>query len=195
MAQRSVYVLFERKDKMKRMTTILLALVIATTLLLVMTLGANAQATRTKVTSYEHDCLSQQPDKLWMEGDVLHIRGVGHKNVNISDTAEMNGINTTVADADINMKTGYAYIRGTMSLKPKGIQGTWEGTWVFINSKGVNSGSAVAHGTGALEGKSLFLKLYDSPTVPETARMCADFGPPESSNSTIEGYILDPGGP
>jgi hypothetical protein len=180
---------------MKRLITTLLAVGIATTLLLVMTLGANAQATRTKVTSYEHDCLTQQPSKLWMEGNVLHIRGVGHKNVNISDTPEFNGINTTWADADINLKTGYAYIRGTMSFKPEGIQGTWEGTWVFISSKRVNSGSAVAHGTGALEGKRLFLKLYDTPTVPETESICADFGPPESSNTRIEGYILDPGGP
>jgi hypothetical protein len=133
---------------MKRTKTILLAVVIATTLLLVMTLGASAQATRTKVTSYEYDCIAQQPDKLWTEGNVLHIRGYVHKNVNVSDTPELNGINTTVADADINLKTGYAFIRGTMSFKPKGIQGTWAGTWVFINSNGVNSGSAVAHGTG-----------------------------------------------
>ena len=180
---------------MKRIKSILLAVVIAATLLLVMALGASAKATRTNVTSYEHDCLTQQPDKLWMEGDVLHIRGVGHKNVNISDTPEFNGINTTWADADINMKTGYAYIRGTMSFKPQGIEGTWEGTWIFINSKKVNSGSAVAHGTGALEGKSLFLKLYDTPTVPETESICADFGQPESSNSRIEGYILDTGAP
>jgi hypothetical protein len=180
---------------MKRIKTIFLAVVIATTLLLVMALGASAQATRTNVTAYEHDCLAQQPEKVWMEGNVLHVRGVVHKNVNVSDTQEINGINTTVADADINMKTGYAYIRGTMSLKPKGIQGTWEGTWIFISSKKLNSGTAVAHGTGALEGKSLFLTLYDTPTVPETASMCADFGPPESSNSRTEGYILDTGKP
>jgi hypothetical protein len=180
---------------MKRIKTISMAVVIATTLLLVLALGASAQAIRTNVTSYEHDCLSQQPDKLWMEGDVLHIRGVGHKNVNISDTPEFNGINTTWADADINMKTGYAYIRGTMSFEPQGIDGTWEGTWIFISSKKLNSGTAVAHGTGALEGKSLFLKLYDTPTVSKTASICADFGQPESSNTRIEGYILDTGAP
>ena len=180
---------------MKRTKTILLAVVIASTLLLVMAVGANAQATRTNVTSYEYDCLSQQPDELWMEGDVLHIRGVGHKNVNISDTPEFNGINTTWADADINMKTGYAYIRGTMSFKPQGIDGTWEGTWIFISNKGVSGGSAVAHGTGVLEGKKLFLKLYDTPTVPETASICADYGQPESSNTSIEGYILETGEP
>ena len=180
---------------MKRTRTILMAVVIATTLLLVMALGANAQATRTNVTSYEYDCIAQQPDKVWMEGNVLHVRGVVHKNVNVSDNPEFKGINTTVADADINLKTGYTYVRGTMSFKPKGIQGTWEGTWIFISNKGVSGGSAVAHGTGALEGKSLFLKLYDTPTVPETASKCADFGPPESSNSRIEGYILDTGAP
>jgi hypothetical protein len=185
----------KKENEMKRTRTILMAVVIATMLLLVMALGANAQATRTNVTSYEYDCIAQQPDKVWMEGNVLHVRGVVHKNVNVSDNPEIKGINTTVADADINLKTGYTYVRGTMSFKPKGIQGTWEGTWIFISNKGVSGGSAVAHGTGALEGKSLFLKLYDTPTVPETANICADFGPPESSNSRIEGYILDTGAP
>jgi hypothetical protein len=180
---------------MKRIKYILLSVVIATMLLLAISLGASAQATRTNITSYEHDCLSQQPEKVWMEGDVLHVRGVIHKNVNVSDTPEYNGINTTIADADINMKTGYTYVRGTMSFKPKGIQGTWEGTWIFIANKGTSGGSSVAHGTGALEGKSLFLKLYDTPTVPETESICADFGQPESSNTRTEGYILDTGAP
>ncbi len=180
---------------MKRITTISLAVVIAITLLLAMALGASAKATRTNVTSYEHDCLTQQPDKLWMEGDVLHVRGVIHKNVNVSDTPEYNGLNTTVADADINMKTGYTYVRGTMSFKPKEIRGTWEGTWIFVANKGISGGSAVAHGTGVLEGKSLFLKLYDTPTVPETESICADLGQPESSNTRTEGYILDTSAP
>jgi len=178
---------------MKRIISTSLAVMVAITLLLVMAMGASAKAIRTDFTAYEYDCIAQQPDKLWMEGDILHVRGYKHVNIEVSDTPEVNGTNTTWADADINMKTGNALIRGTMSFKPKGIDGTWEGTWVFINSKGVNSGSAVARGTGALEGKSLFLTLYDTPTTPETAGMCADIGEPESSNTRVEGYILDPG--
>jgi hypothetical protein len=180
---------------MKKFRSVFFAVLIAASLLLVLVLGASAKATRTYIESYEHDCLSQEPEKVWMEGDILHVRGVGHKNVNISDTPEVNGINTTWADADINTKTGYAFIRGTMSFKPEGIEGTWEGTWVFISSKEINRGSAVAHGTGALEGKNLFLNLYDTPTVPNTESVCAEFGPPESSNTRAEGYILEPGGP
>jgi hypothetical protein len=65
------------------------------------------------------------------------MRGVGHTNVNVSADPELNGINTTVADADFNLKTGNAVIRGTTSLQPDGIAGTWEGTWTFIYNRGV----------------------------------------------------------
>jgi hypothetical protein len=183
-----------KENEMKKFKAISLAVVIAAALLLSMVMVASAQTARTNLTSFEYDCLVD-PGTMWMEGDILHIRGRVHVNVTVSDTPEFNGINTTIADADINVKTGYAEIRGTLSFQPDGIAGTWEGSWTWNGNKGVGYGRTVAHGIGALSGKSLFLKMYDAPYDPQaTADMCDGIGEPDG-NVYAEGYILDPAGP
>ena len=177
---------------MKRVASILLAVVLAAALLLNMALQASAQATRVEVASYEYDCFTGV-DKVWAEGQVQHIRNIYHTNIDVSDSPELNGINTTVADAEFNLITGTITIRGTMSFEPYEIDGTWEGTWFYVNNNGVIKGQAVARGTGTLSGKTLFLDLYDTPYNPETEVMCEGIGLPEG-NIVIEGYILDSGG-
>jgi hypothetical protein len=182
---------------MKKFKTTTLSVLLAIVLLASVTFVANAQATRTYVNSVEYDCLvSMDPPR--MEGNVMHMRNVLHVNVDVSDTPEFNGINTTLADAEINFKTGGIVIRGTWSFQPEGIAGTWEGSWVFIGTKGNGTSQAVGHGTGALAGKTLFLKMYDAPLEdPRYANlpaMCAGIGEPEGIVLS-EGYILDSAGP
>lgn len=178
---------------MKRIKTILPAVLISIALLVSVTFAVSAQTTRTYINSVEYDCLTDLGE-VWMDGNILHIRGREHVNVDVSDTPELNGINTTVADAEINMATGFVEIRGTFHFQPEGIQGAWEGSWIFIGNKGVLNTRSVAHGTGALAGKSLFLHMYDVPYDPITEEMCAGIGAPEGTMYT-EGYILDPAGP
>ena len=174
------------------MKKITLSLVFVFVLLASVTFAASAQATRTYLTSVEYDCLVDIGEMPRMEGNVMHMRNVLHVNVNVSDTPEFNGINTTIADAEFNLKTGGAVIRGTMSFQPNGIDGTWEGTWVFIGTRGKGVAQAVAHGTGALAGKTLFLNLYDAPyDEAKLSEMCAGIGGPEGI-SLAEGYILEP---
>lgn len=171
----------------------MLAVVIATALLLSMALPANAKATRIKVTSFEYDC-GKGWERDWMDGQVLHIRNYVHTNRNVSDFPELNGINTTIADAEINSYTGYVAIHGKSSWKPDKINGTWEGSWTFISNAGVTRGYAVARGTGELSGKTLYLNLYDAPPTPKKGEaMCAGLGDYEG-NVIAEGYILDSGG-
>jgi hypothetical protein len=183
---------------MKRTKTITLATVCSIVLLLSVTFVVNAQATRTSLTATEYDCLVDPGAEPWMEGNVMHMRNVVHVNVDISDTPEFNGLNTTIANANINFKTAGAVIRGTLSFQPEGIAGTWEGTWVFIGNKGKSTAQAVAHGTGTLSGKTLFLNLYDAepddPRYENLPAMCAGLGEPEGI-VLIEGYILDSGKP
>ena len=174
------------------MKKITLSVLLAAVLLMSVTFAASAKATRTPITSVEYDCLVDIGQMPRMEGNVIHMREVLHVNVNVSDTPEFNGINTTVADAEFNLKTGGAVIRGTMSFQPYGIDGTWEGTWVFIGTKGKGTAQAVAHGTGALAGKTIFLNLYDGPyNEAKLNEMCAGIGDPEGISLT-EGYILEP---
>lgn len=174
---------------MKKFTAFLLAV-----MLLGFVVPVQSQANRIEVNSYEYDCFTGL-EKAWGDdGQVMHLRNVYHTNIDVSSSPYLNGINTTVADAEINLKTGSMIIRGTMSLKPHDIDGTWEGTWVSISNQGVVKTQAVAKGTGALSGKTLYLNIYDAPYDPETEAMCAGIGEPEG-NVFTEGYILDTSSP
>jgi len=183
---------------MKRTKTITLAIVFSIVLLLSVIFVANAQANRNYFTAVEYDCFVDIGTEPWMEGNVMHMRNVVHVNVDVSDTPEFNGLNTTLADAEFNMKTGGAVIRGTLSFQPQGIAGTWEGTWIFTGNKGQGVAQAVAQGTGVLSGKTLFLKLFDAepddPRYENLPAMCAGIGEPESI-VLVEGYFLDSGKP
>jgi hypothetical protein len=164
-------------------------------LLASMAVTANAQANRIYLTAVEYDCLVGMGTEPRMEGNVLHLRDVLHVNVDVSDTPEFNGIHTTLADAEINMNTGGVVIRGTSSFQPEGINGTWEGSWVFIGTKGRGYAQSVARGTGDLAGKILFLNVYDvapdDPRYENLSAMCAGIGEPEGI-VIAEGYILEP---
>ena len=177
---------------MKRIVSTLVTAILAAGLLLGMAYPASASATRIQVTTFEYDCANELEQE-WMEGQVYHIRNYHHTNRVVSDTPEVNGINTTVADAEIRLNTGYVAIRGTMSFKPDTIDGTWEGNWTFISNKGVVRGWSVAQGTGELFGKTLFVNIYDTAPTPEDQAMCAGLGDWEG-NVITEGYILDSGG-
>lgn len=176
---------------MNKKGSISLAVLLAAALLLILALPATARASRTDVASFEYDCANEFESD-WMEGQVYHIRGFVHTNRSVSANPELNGINITFADADINLARGSAAIRGTMSLQPDTIDGAWEGSWTFIGNAGVYRGYAVAHGSGELFGKTLFLNLYDGSPTPEDEAMCSGLGAWEG-NTIAEGYILDGG--
>lgn len=174
---------------MRKLAVIMLSGMFVAVLLLGVAFQANAQATRYEVDSYEYDCTTNWGSE-WQEGNVWHIRGIVHTNVNISDDPEMNGINTTVADADFNLKNGNAVIRGTMSLKPHDIDGTWEGTWTFIATNGIYRGQSVAHGTGALKGKMLFMELFDAVPADDAEAVCASVGGVPHGFTATKGVVL-----
>lgn len=174
------------------MKKIILPALLTFILMVSVTFTASAQVNRTYFTAVEYDCFTGMESEPWREGNVMHMRDVFHVNVDVSDTPEFNGLNATVANAEFNMNTGGAVIRGTLSFQPDSITGTWEGTWIFIGNKGKGVAQAVAHGTGALAGKTLFLKLYDDPNpdFDKLVEMCAGIGEPEGI-VLVEGYILE----
>ena len=177
------------------MKRIMLTVLLAFILTMSVPFAVSAQANRIYFTAVEYDCFTGMGSEPWMEGNVMHMRDVYHVNVDVSDVPEFNGLNSTIADAEFNMHTGGAVIRGTLSFQPEGIAGTWEGTWIFVGNKGKGTAQAVAHGTGALVGRTLFLKLYDAaPDDPRYANLpaiCAGIGEPEGI-VIAEGYILEP---
>lgn len=178
---------------MKRQIWNVVAVLVVVALLGSVAWQAQAEATRYEVSSYEYDCTTDWGSE-WMEGNVWHIRNIVHTNVNISDSPEMDGINTTVADAEFNLKNGNAVIRGTMSLKPHTIDGTWEGTWTFIANNGIYRGQAVAHGTGALKDKMLFMDLFDAVPADDAEDVCASVGGVPHGFTATSGVVLATGG-
>lgn len=178
---------------MRKSVAVLVSAVVVVALLFGVAMTANAQATHYEVTSYEYDCTTDWGSE-WTEGNVWHIRNIVHTNVNISDSPELDGINTTVADAEFNLKNGNAVIRGTMSLKPRTIDGTWEGTWTFIANNGIYRGQAVAQGTGALKGKMLFMELFDAAPAEDAETVCASVGGVPHGFTATVGDVLVTGG-
>jgi hypothetical protein len=179
---------------MKRHTILILAVFIVAVMLLGTALETRASPSRTDFTVTEYVCAPELPEP-WFTGNVMHIRDYKHVNVDDSTTPEVNGLNTTIADADINLKTGIANIRGTFSIQPEGFAGTWEGTWVFNGTPGVGFARGVGRGTGVFAGKHIFLKVYDLPPDPDTnAEKCAEIGYPDYPEGVelVEGYILEP---
>ena len=136
---------------------------------------ANAQAARIEgLTSYEYDCAILETFNPTFTGKMMHIRDNVHVNVNVSESPYLDGINTTVANAEINLANGSATNRGTMRLEPTAYPGSaWEGRWVFVGSNGAYFGRAVALGAGALEGMTLFMDLYDAAPAEDAAAVCA----------------------
>ncbi len=179
---------------MKKSALFIIATVFVVALLLGFTWQANAQATRIEgLTSHEYDCAIPGTFNPTFSGNVMHIRDYVHVNVNESESPYLDGINTTVADAEFNNVSGTASIRGTMHLAPTAYpDSAWVGRWVFIASKGTYFGRAVAQGTGELEGMTLFIDLYDWAANPEIAKDVCDSvgGVPEESHTITEGYIV-----
>lgn len=152
---------------------------------------ASAGVVRYEVSGIEYDCLTD-PGTVWQHGNVLHMRGVRHTNVDFSSSPELNGTLTTLADADFNLSNGNVTIQGTMHFQPEGIDGAWEGSWNFIANRGLVGARSVAQGIGALRGKTLFLEIYDVEPGPGDPAFCEGIG---EYHGTVmfEGYVLDTG--
>lgn len=178
---------------MKKLVLTTFSILFVAVLLFGITGQAAAETTRHPVSAYEYDCVTDW-GRQWTRGDVLHIRDIVHVNVSISDDPELNGINTTVADADINLKTGNVSIRGTMSFKPHDLDGTWEGRWIFVANSRTYFGKAIGRGTGELEGQRLVMNLFDAEPDDEGApAVCATVGGEPHGFSFQSGYVINPG--
>ncbi len=182
---------------MKKFALFSLLSLVVVALLLGLTWQAEAKGNRIEdLTAYEYDCAIPSTFNPTFSGNTMRIRDYIHVNINESASPYLHGINTTVANAEINLVKGTTSIRGTMFLEPEAYDGAWQGHWVFIANKGTVFGWAVAHGTGELKGMTLFMNLYDAPVADDAVEKCATVsydgepGVPEEGFTNVEGYIL-----
>lgn len=172
---------------------VVIGLVLVVVLVLAAASQASAGAERIEVSSYEYDCMTgfAEGGGMWgEEAAVMHVRGILHTNVNVSSTPELNGLHHTVADGDFNSVTGNASIRGSSVWQPEGIDGAWVGHWTVLYNKNHNSGHGTWRGTGALQGKMLYLDVYDAEPDGQLEAMCDGIGMPEGY-VRVEGYIME----
>jgi hypothetical protein len=175
-------------------------------LVVLMVLGTSgalsAKSVRTDVESVEYDCFTgfAEGGGIWQEGDVMHIRDILHTNFNFSDTPELTGVHSNVANGQINTATGHVTVRGQSTWVPEGIDGAWVGHWIWIATKDRNDTWGIFRGTGALQGKILFTDVYDYPEAPPRPDICdavCASAEPESCylEGTVrtDGYILEVG--
>jgi hypothetical protein len=180
---------------MKKRIAVVLVLVFVAALLLGSAYQVNAKGVRTAVSSYEYDCMTgfAESGGMWEDEEMLHIRGILHTNLNVSDTPELTGLHHTVANAEINKITGHAFIRGTTDWQPEGIDGAWVGHWVWITNEKRDSGTAVMRGTGELRGKIVFLNVYNAEPDGKLEEVCAGIGGDPEGYVRTEGTMLEIG--
>ena len=172
---------------MKRFTMPLLA----ATLAVAMAAPALATAAKTEVTGVETIC-DVVPGDSWVSDGILHARGDIFTTIVQSDDVLLDGVNTVVFNANINLATGDGTGHGTFSLALNAVNGTWEGSFTLKFSGGLFTGRAVGHGTGDLAGQQFKVQLSQffadltDPTLP-----C----PPVSGlQDSVVGHVLDPHG-
>ena len=172
---------------------VVIGLILVVVLVLAAASQASAGAERIEVSTVEYDCFTGFTEDGGMWGEdaaVTHVRGILHTNVNVSRTPQLNGLHHTVADGDINNVAGTAVIRGSSVWEPEGIDGAWVGHWTVTYNKNHGSGHGTWRGTGALQGKMLFLDVYDGEPDGQLEAMCDGIGAPEGYVRTV-GYILE----
>jgi hypothetical protein len=152
-----------------------------------------AQPGLTRFEATETIC-AVTPGKLWVtgEGATLHIRGQVHRNIVQSAEPRINGTNTAVISVNLNLTMLTGTANGTFMITPDGLNGTWQGTGAFQIKEGKAEGTAVAHGTGELEGQQLRLELRE--VAASASPPCTPAGPGGNVQTRISGVIFNPNG-
>jgi hypothetical protein len=163
----------------RKNVTIIYSVVFIVSLLLVSQVSW-AQATRTAVSGIMITTGVGGPDKEWIVGNNMHLRGISEMGV---VTGDLEGTFDVLGNYHLNLLTGEGQSsgKGTFILTGNGLTGTFEGTYV---GKLIDFGDSlttflVAHGiSGEVEG----MKFFGTATFSWP-------GPYQ-----YEGYILDPHG-
>ena len=178
---------------MKKMKVLLPLIVVAA--LLLAAVPASAGSTQTPVSVTEYVCL-KSPGEMWMEGDILHVRGQINENVIVA-SGQVWGINTASIDYNVNTKTGQIVVNAQADFVPLGADGGYAGA-AFFRFFGSGSNpfivAGVLKGYGAFTGQFIHVKnvMPIGPTDPAGADYCAGHGQ-YFDTDLWDGYILTTG--
>jgi hypothetical protein len=154
-----------------------------------------AGTSRIPFDNYNVNCtiLSQTPP--WVEDGVLHIRNRVMAGAIESDGPYHLGAGHMVANANIDLTTGYGNYWGTLEIYPDAYpDGYWAGSWSMQVNGGHAGGIARLQGYGELN--RLSSKAEITPLAPadlEAFAYLCDGNPPVSGAHAV-GFVMDPGG-
>jgi len=176
------------------------SLVLALVAVLVMVsapLGARpvaAETIRIPIDNYNVNCVIVSQTPPWVEDGILHIRNRDMTGYVLSNSDTHEGTGHMVANANIELATGYGSYWGTLEIYPYAYpDGYWAGSFSMQVNEGKVGGKARLQGYGSLNG--LATKSDLMPLTPDQlgdyAYLCG--GPPISGAHAV-GFIMDPGG-
>ena len=88
-------------------------------------------------------------ETVWMSGDILHIRDRVMEGAVDSNRDSHEGTTRAVANANLNMVTGYGNYWGTLEIYPEAYRhGYWSGHWTMLVTPGQMGGIARLQGFG-----------------------------------------------
>lgn len=92
-------------------------------------------------------------EEVWVEDGIRHIRDRVSESVVLSESPSHAGTGTIVANADVDMETGYGAFHGSLEIHPTAFDGYWAGNWAVVVDAEGPRGQAVLLGHGPdLEG-------------------------------------------
>jgi hypothetical protein len=112
-----------------------------------------------------------------------------------SDSAYHEGTTRMVANANIDLTTGYGNYWGTLEISPYAYtEGHWSGHWSMQVNEGKVGGIARLHGYGELDGllSKADLAPIPPPFLPPYAYLCNDTTPVSGAHAV--GFTMNPGG-
>lgn len=118
-----------------------------------------ASARAERVDIYGTTCIQTQspPERFWISEDgIVHMRGIVTTNIDVTNNGYDTGSASMVMNIDMDPATGNGHGYGTFTIYPSAYDGTWSGSWSSHISPDGLRGSATGHGTGELEGLSIF---------------------------------------
>lgn len=124
--------------------------------------AAAEAAAKIPFTAYNIAC-SMQEGEIWVEDGVLHLRDRVLQSIVVSDSEYHAGTGQIVANANIDLATGYGTYHGTLEIYPAAKDGYWAGSWTIQISESGPNGIARLQGFGpdlqgfALKGSLTYL--------------------------------------
>lgn len=152
--------------------------------------------TRVDIENWNINCsFEDQEGGVWVEDGILHIRGRVIDGFVLSNHAYHHGTAVNVANANIDLTTGYGNYWGTLEFHPYAYpDGHWTGSYSMQVNEGRVGAIARLKGYGDLEGLLTKSELMPLPPekLAEFKHVCDGEQPVSGVYAT--GFVMIPGG-